>query len=118
MVLAALQQTALAYLRRDGDGIPFWRMATVSVESLRARAGALQVGEVVDCAAVPGGGAVPGLTVPSAGVAVPGDHTAALRGADPPVIARVHEGRTVLDLRTVDPLDDPLVAKAVQSCTS
>ncbi|HEX2063033.1 MAG TPA: L-seryl-tRNA(Sec) selenium transferase [Acidimicrobiales bacterium] len=118
MVLAALQDTALAYLRRDGDAIPFWRMATASVESLRARAGAIQVGEVVDCAAVPGGGTVPGLTVPSAGVAVHGDHTAALRAADPPVIARVHEGRTVLDLRTVDPLDDPLVAKAVQSCTS
>jgi hypothetical protein len=27
------------------------------------------------------------------------------------VIARVHDGRTVCDLRTVDPADDPHVAK-------
>ena len=121
MVLAALQETALAYLRRDGDAIPFWRMAAVPVEILRVRAAGLGVGEVVDCEAVPGGGTVPGLSMPSAGVAVDGDHTATLRAGDPPVIARVHEGRTVLDLRTVDPGDDPVVAKAVQhasACTS
>ncbi|MBV9039874.1 MAG: L-seryl-tRNA(Sec) selenium transferase, partial [Acidimicrobiia bacterium] len=29
LVLSALQETALAYLRRDGDAIPFWRMATL-----------------------------------------------------------------------------------------
>src|SRR5205085_12398925 len=31
LVLAALQETALAYLRRDGDAIPFWRMTSVPV---------------------------------------------------------------------------------------
>jgi L-seryl-tRNA(Ser) seleniumtransferase len=113
LVLAALQETALAYLRRDGDAIPFWRMAAVPVDALRARAAALGAGEVVDCEAVPGGGSVPGLTLPSAGIALEGDHTAALRAGDPPVVARVADGRTILDLRTVDPSDDPLVAKAV-----
>jgi L-seryl-tRNA(Ser) seleniumtransferase len=117
LVLGALQETALAYLRRDGDAIPFWRMAAVPVETLRARAAALGAGEVVDTQAVPGGGSVPGLTMPSAGIAVDGDRTAALRAADPPVIARVHEGRTVVDLRTVDPLDDPLVAKALAAAS-
>ncbi|MDP9071934.1 MAG: L-seryl-tRNA(Sec) selenium transferase [Actinomycetota bacterium] len=117
LVLTALQDTALAYLRRDGEAIPFWRMAAVSVERLRSRAAALGVGEVVDCDAVPGGGSVPGLTIPSAGIAVDGDRSAALRALDPPVVARVHEGRTVLDLRTVDPVDDPLVAKAVAAAT-
>ncbi len=119
LVLAALQQTALAYLRRDGDAIPFWRMAAVSLEDLRTRASALsrEVAEsgveVVDCDSVPGGGSVPGLTLPSCGLALEGDHAAALRAADPPVIARVQGGRTVLDLRTVDPADDPLVGKAL-----
>jgi L-seryl-tRNA(Ser) seleniumtransferase len=70
----------------------------------------------VGCESVPGGGAVPGLTLPSVGLALDGDHTATLRDADPPVIARVHEGQTVLDLRTVDPSDDALVAKAVAAC--
>jgi L-seryl-tRNA(Ser) seleniumtransferase len=116
LVLAALQETALAYLRREGDAIPFWRMATTPLDELRRRAGALGVGEVVDCVAVAGAGSLPGLDMPSAGIALDGDHTAALRSADPPVIARVHHGRTVLDLRTVDPADDPLVAKAVAAC--
>ena len=124
LVLGALQQTALAYLRRDGDAIPFWRMAAVPVASLRARAvaltgaagGAGQSGvEVVACESVPGGGSVPGLVIPSAGLALDGDRTAALRAGDPPVIARVHEGRTVLDLRTVDPADDAVLAKALSS---
>jgi L-seryl-tRNA(Ser) seleniumtransferase len=117
LVLGALQEVALAYLRRDGDAIPFWRMATVPVPALRARAEALAlgVGEVVECASVPGGGSAPGVTIPSAGVAVDGDVAAALRACDPPVIARVHDGRTVLDLRTVDPADDHLVAAALTS---
>ncbi|MGH9265594.1 MAG: L-seryl-tRNA(Sec) selenium transferase [Acidimicrobiales bacterium] len=115
LVLAALQETALAYLRRDGDAIPFWRMAAVSVDALRARAEALGVGKVVDTVAVAGGGSVPGQDVPSAGVAVDGDHAAALRAADPPVVARVHEGMTICDLRTVDPADDQTVASALKS---
>jgi L-seryl-tRNA(Ser) seleniumtransferase len=114
LVLAALQETALAYLRRDGDAIPFWRMASTPVAELRGRAAALGVGEVCSTVAVAGGGSVPGQEVPSAGVAVPGDHAAALRAHDPPVIARVHEGATVCDLRTVDPADDPVVAGALK----
>ncbi|MBW3651086.1 MAG: L-seryl-tRNA(Sec) selenium transferase [Actinobacteria bacterium] len=115
MVLAALQEVALAYLRRDGMAIPFWRMAATPVDELRRRASVLGVGELVDCQSVPGGGSAPGTTIPSAGVAVAGDHADALRAADPPVVARVLEGRTVLDLRTVDPVDDPALAKAVSA---
>lgn len=118
LVLAALQETVLAYLRRDGDAIPFWRMAAAPVEGLRARAEALGVGKVVDTVAVAGGGSVPGQDVPSAGVALDGDHAAALRRLDPPIVARVHEGMTICDLRTVDPLDDPVLARALSACTS
>jgi L-seryl-tRNA(Ser) seleniumtransferase len=118
LVLAALQETVLAYLRRDGDAIPFWRMAASPVDGLRARAEALAVGKVVDTVAVAGGGSVPGQEVPSAGVAVDGDFAAALRRHDPPIVARVHEGMTVCDLRTVDPLDDPVLARALVTCTS
>ena len=38
LVLGALQQVATAYLRRDRDALPFWRMATVDVDELRRRA--------------------------------------------------------------------------------
>jgi L-seryl-tRNA(Ser) seleniumtransferase len=118
MVLAALQDLALTYLRRAGDAIPFWRMATVPADDLRHRAEALGVGEVVACASVPGGGTLPGVEIPSAGVALDGDHTGPLRAHDPPVVARVHEGATICDLRTVDPGDDGVVADALRSCAS
>ena len=115
LILGALQETALAYLRRDSAAIPFWRMATTPVDALRARAVALGAGDVVACASVAGGGSLPGLEIPSAGVAVPGDHTAELRSGHPPIVARVIGDRTILDLRTVDPADDAVVAKAVSA---
>jgi L-seryl-tRNA(Ser) seleniumtransferase len=118
LVLSALQQTTLAYLRRDRDALPFWRMATIEVDSLKERAVALKVGSVVTCASVPGGGSVPGLEIPSVGVSIPGDHTAELRGAPLPVIARANEGRTICDLRTVDPDDDAALAAALGAVTS
>jgi L-seryl-tRNA(Ser) seleniumtransferase len=118
LVLEILQDTALAYLRRDGDAIAFWRMARLTLDDLLARAEAAGVGEVVRCRSVPGGGTLPGLEIDSAGLALPGDRTAALRLAEVPVIARVHGGRTILDLRTVDPADDALVADAARAALS
>ena len=123
LVLAALQETALAYLRRDaGSTIPFWRMATTDAGVLRIRAATLvrtlAGATVVDCESVAGGGTLPGITIPSAGVALAGDRTGELRAGDPPVIARVVDGRTLLDVRTVDPGDDELVAKALAALTT
>ncbi len=116
LVLGALQDVALAYLARDGAALPFWRMATVPVDSLRARASALGVGTVVDCASVTGGGTVPGVEIPSVGVAVDGDVSSSLRAAHPkPIVARVDENRTVLDLRAVDPEDDSLLRTELES---
>jgi len=117
LVLAALQDTALAYLARRGHDIPLWRLATRSVEELRSRAEALGVGSVVDTLAVTGGGTLPGTEIPSVGIALEGDGRSGLRGATVPVIARVIEDRTVLDLRTVEPDQDPLVSAAVAAVT-
>ncbi len=120
LVLGAVQDVALAYLDRRAGSLPFWRMATAPVGPLRDRAERLAAGagsgagcEVVDTASVTGGGTLPGVEIPSVGVALAGDRTGGLRAADPPVVARVLEGRTVVDLRTVEPADDALVAAAV-----
>jgi L-seryl-tRNA(Ser) seleniumtransferase len=118
LVLSALQDVALAYLRREP--VPFWRMAAVPVADLHQRAGAVADGagphvSVVDCMSVPGGGSLPGTDIPSAGVAVEGDVSDVLRAARPsPVIARVRDGRTICDLRTVDPTDDAVLAGALR----
>jgi L-seryl-tRNA(Ser) seleniumtransferase len=117
LVLGALQDVLLAYLRRDGDAIPFWRMASLPKATLRARAEALRAGTVVDTDAVAGGGTLPGVEIPSAGVAIEGDHVSALRAATPPIIARVRDGSTVLDLRTVDPSDDAHLAATLAELT-
>ena len=116
-----MQQLALAYLDRNGDAIPFWRMATLPVDELRQRAERLATrlgGAVtpVPTQAVPGAGSVPGATIPSYGVVAAGDVTVGLRGYSTPVIARVHEGTTVLDLRAVAPADDAEIAAALATC--
>ncbi len=113
LVLGALQATALAYLRNDGQAIPFWRMASAPVLGLRSRATALGVGDVVDVMSTPGGGTLPGVEIASAGVALNGDRRTALRQRERPLIGRVIDGRTVIDMRTVHPDDDTEVAEAL-----
>ncbi len=123
LVLEALQQTLLSYLRRDGQAIPFWRMATTPVEALISRATEIvkSVGsgevELQLTDAVPGGGTLPGRTIPSAGVRCSGNVASQLRNRDVPVIARVQEGMTICDLRTVDPEDDDRVVEALRDAT-
>ena len=116
LVLGALQATALAYLRGDGDAIPFWRMAALTPASLQARAEALGVGTPLAVMSTPGGGTLPGVEIPSYGVAIPGSHRDALRDRERPLIARMADGQTIVDLRTVDPADDAEVAAALAAC--
>ena len=114
LVLGALQHTALAYLRGDGAAIEFWRMAALTPAELRGRLGAYRGLVAIDAASTPGGGTLPGVEIESVGVAVPGDCTEALRSRDRPIIARVAEGATVVDLRTVHPDDDAEAAAALR----
>lgn len=124
LVLGALQHTALAYLRRDLTGLAFWRMADTSVSELQTRATAICAAvtdpesgplSVVDCEALVGAGSAPGVSIASVAVAVPGDHLAQLRAHQPPVIARVREGKTMIDVRSVDPADDPILINALRT---
>ncbi len=67
-----------------------------------------------------GGGGAPGVTLPSAAVALPEDLAVPLRhgpavrrGESPAVAGRVAGGLLLLDLRAVDPADDERLATAV-----
>ncbi|MEU0565397.1 L-seryl-tRNA(Sec) selenium transferase, partial [Nonomuraea sp. NPDC005983] len=88
---------------------------------LRRRAEALAVrladagvrAEAVASAATVGGGGAPGITLPSAAVAVDAALAAPLRLAEPPVLARVERGRCLLDLRAVAVEDDEDLFNAV-----
>lgn len=120
LVLTALQQVCLEYLNKRAGRLPFWRMVGEPVSSLRARANDIVTrsgrGTVVDTTALPGAGSAPGIGMPSVGIALRGDHLAALRRHDPPVVARVREGSTVVDLRAVDPEDDAVIVEALRAC--
>jgi L-seryl-tRNA(Ser) seleniumtransferase len=120
LILASLQEVLLAYLRRDAaTTVPLWRMAGLTVDELAARAEAL-VEEAArpgltaaPMESLPGAGSLPGTVIPSYGLVVAGDHVAELRKAEPPVIARVQDQQTFLDLRTVDRTEDALLASAL-----
>ena len=126
-VLAALQEVALAYLRRDGQSIPFWAMATKPVSELRGRAEAVvsaagvrvsdaqaSGAHVAEMSSVPGGGTLPGVEIPSAGIVLGGDRGEELRRRVPAVIARVSQDQTFLDFRTIFPEQDAAVAEALR----
>ncbi|HSK53078.1 MAG TPA: L-seryl-tRNA(Sec) selenium transferase [Clostridia bacterium] len=111
VTLAAVAATLGLYRAgRAEREIPVWRMIATSEPTLRERAErvATTVGEraaVVSLRSTVGGGSLPGETLPSWGVALGGRSAsrllAGLRHGTPCVVARIEEGRVVLDLRTV-----------------
>ena len=124
--LAALDATLMAYLSGEVTRIPFWRMALAGAEEIAVRAKALAAGlpetralvDVVAGFSTTGGGSAPTSRIPTALLRIePEGGAQALAGAllahDPHVVARIEDGGLVLDLRTVDPSDDQVVAAAL-----
>ena len=119
LVLAALQDLALAYLRRDVVAtVPFWRMAATPVEALQARAEAVAArdGRRGRCrwTPLPGAGSAPGTTIPSFGVRLDGRPRWPGCGRTRPRSSRAsRDGATFLDLRAVEPADDVEIVAAI-----
>ncbi|MDY6877907.1 MAG: L-seryl-tRNA(Sec) selenium transferase [Chloroflexota bacterium] len=114
LCLAGLQATLLHYLKGDAtEQIPIWRMIAMPLAEIGRRARrwrrvlsryGVSV-DIVDGCSTVGGGSLPGETLPTKLVALdvesPDRLAAALRAAEPPVVARIEEGWLVLDPRTV-----------------
>jgi len=120
LTLAALEGTLTLYLDSP-ERVPVLRMLEEPGESVRARAerlAELTGGTVEETVARVGGGALPLAELPSFACAVEEELAAPLRAAEPPVVAVVREGRTLLDCRTLrdDDLDE--AAAAVAACRS
>ncbi len=122
VTLAALAATLDLYVRGLAlREIPVWRAIAADPRDIRARAEAVAAsigsGEVVPVVAAIGGGALPGETLPSFGVAIdatsPDRLLASLRLGTPAVVARVEHGRVLFDLRTVEPRRDDDLARAI-----
>jgi len=120
LTYAALEATLLAYVKRDYAAIPVLRMMELSKAEITRRAEALASrinsnklqAELLDGESLVGGGSAPSAVLLTTLVAVScyglsaNQLAARLRGCEPPVIARVEEGRVLLDLRTVFPEQD------------
>ncbi|HEU5450891.1 MAG TPA: L-seryl-tRNA(Sec) selenium transferase [Terriglobales bacterium] len=131
LTYAALEATLLAYVRQDYDGIPAVRMMRLRAEEIGRRAEWLRAqlpralqSEIVDGESVIGGGSAPGATLPTKLLALRCEGLSAdelatrLRASDPPIVARVEEGRVLLDLRTVFADQDAQVAAAFANITT
>jgi L-seryl-tRNA(Ser) seleniumtransferase len=105
LTLAALEGTLSIYLDPERSGeVPVLRMLREAAGDVRARAERLAAavgGELEETVARVGGGALPLAELPSFACAVEEELAAALRAGDPPVIALVRDGRTLLDCRTL-----------------
>jgi L-seryl-tRNA(Ser) seleniumtransferase len=117
LTLAALEGTlVLALDPSTRDEVPILRMLHEPVDAVRARAerlAALVGGEVEETVARVGGGALPLAELPSAACAVEEPLAERLRLGDPPVVALVRDGRTLLDCRTLSDREVDEVAAAV-----
>jgi len=114
LCLAALSATLTHYLKREAEQeIPVWRMISMRPDEIARRAKQWtrklhQAGieaQVIEGRSTVGGGSLPGETLPTWLVAVecdsPDTLAARLRRNDPPIVARIEDGRLVLDPRTV-----------------
>jgi L-seryl-tRNA(Ser) seleniumtransferase len=134
LTYAALEATLLAYVKRDHDAVPVLRMMRLSkdeitrraekivstVEVAEAKSARLKL-ELIDGESVVGGGAASSAVLPTRLIALThadlsaDELSARLRANIPPIIARVEEGRVLLDLRTVFPEQDGVLVEMLSS---
>jgi L-seryl-tRNA(Ser) seleniumtransferase len=133
LILAAMQETALAYLEASAGGarpdLPLLAMLAASVEDdLRPRGEAILAkldgleGAAFDLVAATarcGGGTMPKAEIPSLAVAIRPERTSVVRLAEAlrkrslPVVGYVEDDAFRLDLRTVFPEQDEALASAL-----
>jgi L-seryl-tRNA(Ser) seleniumtransferase len=120
LTLAALEGTLQLAIDAPGE-IPVVRMLREAPEDVRARATRLATrvgGQVEETVARAGGGSLPVTELPSFACAVEEQLAAPLREADPPVIAVLRDGRTLLDCRTLSDAEVDEVFAAVEAARS
>lgn len=134
LTYAALEATLAAYIRQDLDSIPALRMMRLSAEEIRTRAEAVISSlreskslklEIIAGESVIGGGAAPAARLRTFLIAAAAEGLSAeelaraLRQSQPlPIVARVEEGRVLLDLRTVLPEQDSYVVSRLGTLTA
>ncbi len=125
LIYQVLESTLRALVMEQWDQVPALRMIRASADEIRERAERLvEAVPVLDAGVEPGesvigGGSTPEQAIPTWLIAVThADVVAAekrLRAGDPPVIARIEDGRLLLDLRTVFPEEEEELKRALRN---
>ena len=132
LIYAALEATLLAYVKQDHDAIPALRMMRLSADAIGTRAEAIAaqvkskklLAEIIDGESLVGGGAAPSAVLATRLLAIScegrssDEFALALRQCSPPIVARVEQGRVLLDLRTVFPEQDNVLITALRNLGS
>lgn len=128
LILQALETTLRHVLLERWDEVPAIRMIREPAERIRQRAEHLAAqlppgsAEVVPGRSVVGGGSTPEQSLPTWLVAIRGADASGLeqrlRRSEPPIIARIQDGRLLLDLRTVFPEEEPELVAALLDALS
>jgi L-seryl-tRNA(Ser) seleniumtransferase len=125
LTLAALEATLRQRLTGRLDDIPVERMIRAPVEDVRRRAAMWSVKleergvptTLISGESAVGGGSLPGHALPTVLIALGGPASrlaSALRGGEPPVIARIEKDACCLDPRTVLKGEDETLIDAVE----
>jgi L-seryl-tRNA(Ser) seleniumtransferase len=124
----------LAYVNCDYNAVPTLRMMQTPKPEIARRAETMRSkiqeagksarptqlsAELLESESLLGGGSAPSSTLPTTVLALTcyslsaNELAARLRASDPPVIARVEEGKVLLDLRTVFPEQDKVLTQVL-----
>lgn len=121
--LAGLVATLESYRRGAAlEEIPIWRMISTPAADVKRRAQGwrrrIGAGRVIEGRSTVGGGSLPGETLPTyvlaLDVAKPDAFAAAMRGEPLPIIARIQDGRVLLDPRTVFPAQEKALVDSIK----
>jgi len=130
MVFAALEATVDQHLNQETEQIPVLALLTTPIATLQQRAEKLienlrvlpLTARIVESKSEIGGGALPRSSIPSialeltAQIFSPNELAKLLRHAAPAVVGYIAQGKFRLDLRTVFPAQDDLIAEALSCC--
>jgi L-seryl-tRNA(Ser) seleniumtransferase len=125
LIYQVLETTLRNLLLERWDQIPTLRMISQSADELRARAEGLATRldgiriAVVEGISLIGGGSTPERPLQSWLIAVQYDDVVTAeercRMSDPPVIARIEDGKLLFDLRTVFPWEEEELARVIRN---
>jgi L-seryl-tRNA(Ser) seleniumtransferase len=122
LAAAGLEASLRLALNEQWDQIPTYRALARSLEELQAMGDRLiseiGQGEIADGSCEPGGGSLPGVSLPSKRIGFadrePESLAGALRQGDMPVIGYIEKGVFWLDLRCLEDVDIPHLVAAVK----